>query len=78
MKHPLSLALAVALPLGAQAGKEDVEALKKQIQALTAGQIALQKQLEELSAALKAHLQPQGAAAAAAPSGPPAGTLVGA
>ena len=32
----LALALAVALPLGAQAGKEDVEALKKQIQALTA------------------------------------------
>ena len=70
-------ALLAALPLSAaQASKEDVEALKKQIQELTAGQIAIQKQLEEIRALLKE--RPAAAAPAPAPpSGPAPGTVVG-
>jgi protein-disulfide isomerase len=74
---PLAVAvLLAALPLSAaQASKEDVEALKKQIQDLTAGQIAIQKQLEEIRALLKE--RPAAAAPAPAPSGPAPGTVVG-
>jgi protein-disulfide isomerase len=43
---------------------EDIEALKRQIQALTAGQIAVQKQLDEIRALLKAGPQAQAVAPA--------------
>jgi protein-disulfide isomerase len=75
---PLAVAvLLAALPLSAaQASKEDVEALKKQIQELTAGQVAIQKQLEEIRALLKE--RPAAAAPAPAPPpGPTPGTVVG-
>jgi protein-disulfide isomerase len=48
---------------------EDVEALKKQIQALVAGQIAIQKQLDEIKGMLRA------APAAAAPAPGPVGIV---
>lgn len=52
----------------AAATLEDIEALKRQIRVLTAGQIAVQKQLDEIKAMLKAGAQAQGAA----PAPPPA------
>ena len=51
------------------ASSEDVEGLKKQIQALVAGQIAIQKQLDEIKAMLRA------APAAAAPAPGPVGIV---
>ena len=47
---------------------QDIEALKRQIQALIAGQIAVQKQLDEIKAMLKAGAGAQGQA----PAPPPA------
>lgn len=70
--------LATAGPAQTASQKDDMEALKKQIQALAAGQIAIQKQLEEIRALLKE--RPAAAAAAPAPappSGPQPGSLVG-
>lgn len=49
---------------------QDIEALKRQIQALIAGQIAVQKQLDEIKAMLKAGAGAQ--AQAPAPAPPPA------
>jgi protein-disulfide isomerase len=59
--------------------KDDLEAIKKQIQALAAGQIAIQKQLEEIRTMLKE--RPIAGAAAPAPmparpAGPQPGALV--
>jgi protein-disulfide isomerase len=71
----VAAALTAAPPLLAQATKKDVEDLKKQIEALAAGQAAMQKQLEEIRALLKE--RPIAAAPPpAAPPGPVAGTMV--
>ena len=71
---------AVVLPLRAQQPaaqkpatqpaptNQDIEALKRQIQALIAGQIAVQKQLDEIKAMLKAGAGAQAQAPAAAPA----------
>jgi protein-disulfide isomerase len=76
---PLAVAaLLAALPLSAaQASKEDVEALKKQIQDLATGQTAMQRQLDEIRALLKERPAAAAAPAPAPPSGPAPGTLVG-
>ena len=47
---------------------QDIEALKRQIQALLAGQIAVQKQLDAITAMLKAGAAAQGAAPPPAPA----------
>jgi protein-disulfide isomerase len=70
-------ALLAALPLSAaQASKEDVEALKKQIQDLATSQAAIQKQLEEIRTLLKERPAAAAAPAPAPPSGPAPGTMV--
>lgn len=72
----VSCGLLTAGPVHSQS-KEDIESLKKQIQALAAGQIAIQKQLEEIRTLLKE--RPAAAAAApmpAPPSGPQPGSVV--
>ena len=55
--------------------QDDLESIKKQIEALAAGQAAMQKQLDEIRALLKE--RPTVAAAAPAPSGPPPGPAPG-
>jgi protein-disulfide isomerase len=56
--------------------QDDIAALKKQIEALAAGQAAIQKQLEEIRTLLKE--RPAAVAAAApAPTGPPPGPAPG-
>jgi protein-disulfide isomerase len=58
--------------------KDELEAIKKQIQALAAGQVAIQKQLEEIRALLKERpvVAAAPAAAPARPPGPAPGTLI--
>jgi hypothetical protein len=71
----LAVLTAIGITLGAQPGLAqsgtDIEALKKQVDALKEGQTAIQKDLQEIKALLRAR-----PTAAAAPPAPPSEAIV--